>query len=154
MENFNYDTVEVLQEGRLLDNVFLFLLVKRFITPIKKWKAYTMGLIDEDGITIKKPKTTEEKNALTLLDRVILKIKHLVGNHKLKLLTTYFFLKEDVPILNTDEEIEEEIILDEKTKLIKDKIKELIESENIDEETFWNRLFLLEARDENNWSRP
>lgn len=87
----------LLNEGRFLDTVLIFYIAKKFITPFKRWRAFELGLIDEKGKrTKKKIKTSEEKNAYTLLDRLIRKVRVFVGDHWfLKLTLAYLLLKED-----------------------------------------------------------
>lgn len=88
---------ELLTEGRLIDYFIIYHLAKKFITPFKKWEAYRLGIIDEKGKrTKKKVESTEEKNAYTLLDRMIRKIRVFVGDRWfLKLTLAYLLLKED-----------------------------------------------------------
>ena len=39
---------EILNEGRIIDAVLLALLAKKLFTPLTKWDAYTLGIIDKD----------------------------------------------------------------------------------------------------------
>lgn len=63
-----------------IDSIITFLLIKKLITPFTSTEAYKLGLIDLNGKIIKVPETDKEKDALTILDRVIIKLKRLLGN--------------------------------------------------------------------------
>lgn len=73
---------KLLREGKYTDLAIVFYLAKKFITPFKKWKAFELGIIDVKGKILKKRlETREEKNSFTALDKFILKIRTLVGDH-------------------------------------------------------------------------
>lgn len=88
---------KLLTEGRLVDYFILYMIAKKFISPFKKWDAHRLGIITDTGKrTKKKLVTSEEKNAYTLLDRMIRKIRVFVGDRFfLKLTLAYLLLKED-----------------------------------------------------------
>lgn len=67
-------------------------LIKTLSTPFIETNAYKLGLINENGELIKKPITQEEKQAYTLLDRYVFKVKSLLGN-KLDLINHSTFLE-------------------------------------------------------------
>ena len=46
--------------------------------PFTEWEAYKLGLIDEKGNVIKKPKTPEEKDALNPFYNLVRKIKYVI----------------------------------------------------------------------------
>jgi len=75
----------VLREGFIsnaLNYVVLYKLISRMITPIKKTKAYELGIVDEKGKILKKSKTLktkEEKEALTKLDVFVFNLKRVLG---------------------------------------------------------------------------
>ena len=68
---------------RVIDSLIVFRILKMLTTPFKKMKAYKFGFIDERGNRIKKikdddgkeidnnPITTDEKNSLTPLHRLV-----------------------------------------------------------------------------------
>lgn len=58
-----------------VDAFIAMVLVKRLLTPITKTKAYKLKLINRSGDIIKKPESLEEKEALTILDRLVFKMK-------------------------------------------------------------------------------
>lgn len=71
-----------------IDTIITYLLIKKLVTPIVKTKAFKIGLINSTGKIIKDP-TPEEEINLTVLDKLVLKLKRLVGT---KLLTLNNFL--------------------------------------------------------------
>jgi len=86
-----------------LTSTAITFLTYRFILllkqPFKTWKAYDLGLIDEQGELIKKPKTKEEKEALDGLTNLVRKLKKIlvkyVKSEKLiSFLVTMYLLRE------------------------------------------------------------
>jgi hypothetical protein len=68
-----------------IDSVLTYILIKKLITPITKTDAYKLGLINNAGKVIKSPSSAAEENSLTILDRLILKIKRLLGTKLINL---------------------------------------------------------------------
>lgn len=88
---------ELLQEGRLGDAIVVALIAKKLLKPIEKTDAYKLGLINEKGKRIRRPKTSEEKKAYTLLDKLVFKLKKLLG-HRLANISTFLLLLSDVDV--------------------------------------------------------
>ena len=65
--------------GESLDAAFMTALTQRISTPIRGLPAYKMGLIDASGRIIQKPKTKEERRALSMIDRVALFMRQAMG---------------------------------------------------------------------------
>ena len=64
--------------GRGVDTVIVFRVLKLLTTPWKEQAAFKEGLIDEKGKrTKKKPSTSKEKDAYTLLHRLIFNLKRI-----------------------------------------------------------------------------
>ena len=70
--------------GRAIDLFVTYRFLKLLTTPFEKQEAYKLGIIDENGNRIKKPKstkpalelsTTELKNAYTILHKLVFNIK-------------------------------------------------------------------------------
>ena len=134
----------LLQEGRLLDYTIVFLVAKRLVKPIKKWEAYKLGIIDEDGLKIRDPETSDEKNAYTILDKLILKVKHLIGHHKLRVITSILLLKEQTNIELSEEELIEHYQNIQKSKNLYEELKDKIHNNGMTVDEFWN--FLLQEK--------
>lgn len=65
--------------GRGIDTVIVFRVLKLLTTPWKDQAAFKEGLIDEKGKrTKKKPTTSKEKDAYTLLHRLIFNLKRIM----------------------------------------------------------------------------
>ena len=75
----------LLREGFIsnaLNYVVLYKIISRMIRPIKKTKAYELGIVDEKGKILRKSrtlKTKEEKDALTRLDIFVFNLKRVLG---------------------------------------------------------------------------
>jgi hypothetical protein len=76
----------------LNDGIVAGLLFKKLSDPVKKWPAYKLGLIDENGKIIKKPESIQEKSALTPIDLYVLRIKNMLGDHNVELLNNSSYL--------------------------------------------------------------
>ena len=80
--------------GRAIDLFVTYRFIKLLVTPFKDTDAYKLGIIDEDGNRVIPPKpkigvwnktpkplrTSEEKNAYTILHKLVFNIKKLFAN--------------------------------------------------------------------------
>lgn len=64
---------------KVVDLYLIYEFLKRLTTPFNETEAFRLGLIDKDGNRLKKPKTQEEKDALTYFNRLIFNLKRLLG---------------------------------------------------------------------------
>lgn len=80
-----------LDQKENIDNILTYILIKKLVQPITKSEAYKLGLVNNAGRAIKKPETDEEKMAFSLLDRLIFKLKRLLGT-KLINLNSFLYL--------------------------------------------------------------
>tara|TARA_R110000744_G_scaffold190755_1_gene309961 strand:- start:642 stop:1238 length:597 start_codon:yes stop_codon:yes gene_type:complete len=89
-----------LNEGlisRTADLFYAFRFLKLLTTSWNKMSAFELGIIDDSGKVIKKPKTNEEKSAYTVFHRLVFNVKRLVsklpfGKTKLASYATALFL--------------------------------------------------------------
>ena len=79
--------------GRAIDLFVTYRFIKLLVTPFEKTDAYKLGIIDKDGNRIMPPptkggvrqtkpaplNTTEEKNAYTILHKLVFNIKKIFG---------------------------------------------------------------------------
>ena len=78
--------------GRAIDLFVTYRFIKLLVTPFEKTEAYKLGIIDENGQRILPPpingirqtkpaklRTTEEKNAYTILHKLVFNIKKIFG---------------------------------------------------------------------------
>ena len=67
----------------MIDLFFLYMFIKRLVTPFDKWKAYEEGIIDAEGNIIKPPevrkRTIKDRDAFTKFDLMVLKLKKLLA---------------------------------------------------------------------------
>ena len=71
-----------LNEGlisRTADLFYAFRFLKLLTTSWNKMSAFELGIIDDSGKVIKKPKTNEEKSAYTIFHRLVFNIKRLMS---------------------------------------------------------------------------
>ena len=67
--------------GRAIDALITFRFLKLLVTPFNKTKAYELGIIDERGKNLIKGKdltTFEQKNAYTILHKLVFNVKKLI----------------------------------------------------------------------------
>ena len=62
-----------------IDQVLAFEIIKRLVTPIKATDAFKRGIVDEKGKLIKEPEGKEDERAYTVLDKLMFKLKRLLG---------------------------------------------------------------------------
>ena len=60
-----------------VDAAIIFRILTKLVTPFDKSKAFELGLIDAKGKSLKKAKTSQEKGAMTLVDRMVFNLKRL-----------------------------------------------------------------------------
>jgi len=73
---------KLITEGQYADLALAFYLSKKLVTKFENWSAFDLGIIDKKGKILKKRLTTkEERNAFTILDKLILKVRTIVGDN-------------------------------------------------------------------------
>lgn len=65
--------------NRVVDLYLTYQFIRRLTTPFADTRAYSLGLIDKDGRTVRSPKTPEEKDAYGYFDRLVFNLKRLLG---------------------------------------------------------------------------
>lgn len=71
--------IDIKNENKV-KSVVSFIMLKNLLQPIQKHEAYKLGLVDKTGKIVRDPETDEEKEAFTLFDKLIFKIKNLLGS--------------------------------------------------------------------------
>jgi hypothetical protein len=111
-----------------LDDILNLIVVKKLITPITKTEAFKKGFVDKDGKTIK---SDNEDFELSLFDKLMFKIKRLLGP-KLNQLNNFLYVQ------TLDDDVLNNIVitggLEKKgaTKRVKADIEKLTERYNIE----------------------
>jgi hypothetical protein len=62
-----------------IDALITYIFLKKLMCPIINMPAFKKGLIDSAGRVLKEPITKQEEESLTLLDKIVLKMKRLLG---------------------------------------------------------------------------
>lgn len=136
---------KVRNDSEKMEKVMSFIVMKRLITPIKRTKAFKLGLVDRSGKVLKKPETKEEKKAFTPLDTLIFKIKRMLGS-KLAQLNTFMYLQ------SSEEDFSDNIVvmggLEKRgmVKRVQDDLKKLLEKYSITSDEFFNGVLNEEIR--------
>lgn len=63
----------------ILKSLAAYQLVRLLSSKFSKWDAYKLGLIDDEGETIRKPKTDTEKKSFTVFHRLVRRIKQIMS---------------------------------------------------------------------------
>lgn len=90
--------------------------LKRLKTPFTDTPAFNRGIVNEAGIMVKKPVTEDEKNAYSIFDSFIFKLKRFLGN-KLDLVNESTYLELSKNAINENcsvEQFEKELQLKRK----------------------------------------
>lgn len=74
-----------------VDDLLTFLLLKKIVTPITKSEAFKRGFVDSKGKIINFPEG-DDKEYLTLLDKLTFKIKRMLGG-KISQLNDFLFIQ-------------------------------------------------------------
>jgi DNA polymerase elongation subunit (family B) len=66
--------------SRAIDLIITYRVVKMLITPFKKFKAFELGIIDEDGKSLKKMKEVKgsDRKHYTMLHRFVFNLKRIL----------------------------------------------------------------------------
>ena len=67
---------------RFYDAIITYRILKKLVIPFEDTDAYRLGIIDRKGNVLKKEnqlKTTEEREAYTILDRMIFRLKRIIN---------------------------------------------------------------------------
>lgn len=97
---------KLLVEASAFDGLMAFKFINMLIKPFKEWEAYEMGIIDEKGKLLKKPKTPSEKKEYSMFHRLVKNMKVLIskmpgGKGKIATLAgALFLLKEEYNLSN------------------------------------------------------
>lgn len=65
----------MIEESRLVDGVLVLRILRLLSQDIEETDAYKYGIVDKDGKKIKDPDGSREKDAYTILNRFVFKIK-------------------------------------------------------------------------------
>lgn len=84
----------------MIDNMIAFRVLLKLVTPFKETEAYKLGIIDADGVLLRKVSTLTsiaDREAYNLLNRLVFNLKRMLnklpgGEHKLKNLAAAYFL--------------------------------------------------------------
>lgn len=95
-----------------IDLFALYKIVSRLSQPWDQTDAYKMGLVDDNGVLIRRPQTPEEKGAYDPFDRFVFNLKRLLQKVGIKssmgtIAVTAYLLKEDMDPANiTDDQVD------------------------------------------------
>lgn len=64
---------------RIVDSIIALRVLWILVTPIENTEAYKLGLINKEGKTIRKAKTSEENAATSMLHRMVWNLKRIIG---------------------------------------------------------------------------
>lgn len=129
-----------------IEDYLSFLFISRLLQPVKKTKAFNMGLVDGEGKILREPETEEEEAELTLLDKTIFHLQRTLKG-KLNRLQDFMFVH------ITEEPISDRLVLRGSMKeraqlnMVRNKIdKHLREEMDIDFNEFLTLRLLEEVR--------
>jgi hypothetical protein len=74
------------------DSILAYVLMKSILTNPQATLAYSLGLIDNKGHVIKEPETHDEKESLTVLDKLGFKLRRMLGA-RISELSSFAYIK-------------------------------------------------------------
>lgn len=101
---------------RIVDNLIALRIIYLLSTPFEKFDAYKLGLIDKNGSSLKKAETAEEKNATSMLHRLVWNLKKVInlapgGKSRIgSLVAAYLLVREAEENDYNEFQLEEEIV--------------------------------------------
>jgi hypothetical protein len=101
--------------GRIVDTAMAVRFLQLLVTPFEKTDAFKLGVIDKDGVPLKKVDTlnSEEADSYSLLHRIVFKLKRLLGklpagkSMMASITAALILVKEDLDELEFEELLEE-----------------------------------------------
>lgn len=124
---FHKKEVTLLNESRVVDTYIIYLFLRKLTKPFTEWKAYDLGIIDHRGnikIPRKDLKTQEEKNAFTIFDLFVLRMKRILeklpfGKSRLaSYAAALYFIREEKQFNESSYLNDEEILAEELEEFI------------------------------------
>lgn len=135
-------------ENEKVDSVLSYILMKKLITPIKRTPAFKLGLVDREGDVLKKPETEEEVNAITTLDKLVYKLKKLLGS-KLAQLNRFMYLLGSAEDVSSDIHVMGGVEKRGVVKRIQADLETMFEKYDISAKEFFNTMLVEEIRKKN-----
>lgn len=89
---------------RIADSIYTLRFINLLNLPWDKTEAYEKGIIDENGKFLKKPKTSDEKDAYSMFHRLVFNIKRIIStnsrssNRFSSLASSLYLLKENYAV--------------------------------------------------------
>lgn len=74
-----------------IENLVSFYLLKKLVEPVRETDAYKLKLVDGSGNVLREPKTKQEIESLNTLQRLVFKLRNLLGT-KISTLNKFSFL--------------------------------------------------------------
>lgn len=102
--------------ARIVDNLAALRVIWLLATPFEKFDAFKLGLIDASGNKLKKAETSAEKNATSMLHRLVWNLKRIInlvpgGKTRIGSLVAAYLLVKEASENNYEEfQLEEEIL--------------------------------------------
>tara|TARA_R110000851_G_scaffold329701_1_gene501852 strand:- start:912 stop:1463 length:552 start_codon:yes stop_codon:yes gene_type:complete len=129
----------------IVDLFLVFQFIKRLSTPFSEWKAYKLGIIDENGKQlIKRTKftTRDQKDAFGIFDIMIMKLKRLLekvpgGKSRIgSYAAALYLIKEHDEIVNQGE-----ILTEEQLEIKLNLYMEQVSSKNQDMDALFEAMY-------------
>ena len=68
-----------LEQRSNIDSIVGYIIIKKLTTPIVRTAAYKKGIVNNAGRQVRDPQTDIERQSFTLLDKIVFKLKRLLG---------------------------------------------------------------------------
>lgn len=65
--------------SRTGDTIYAFRFLRLLTTPWKKLGAYKLGIIDDHGVVLRKPETSEEKSVYNVFHKLVFNVKRMLN---------------------------------------------------------------------------
>ncbi len=90
--------------SKITDSYYAYKFIRAIVKPWDEWDAYELGIIDESGNLLRKPKTPQEREAYNTFDKLTANVKRVInklpgGKTKLSSFAAAMYLLKEYAIM-------------------------------------------------------
>jgi len=138
---------KTLLKENIADTIIAWMIFRRLLRKATDTDAYRLKLIDNTFKILRQPKTSKEKEAMTVLDKLLFRIQHLLGPKITIIAYTGLMLssvqaQKEATSLMTEKDLGHELDLDEQADRLADRISDLERLPERDRDYILNKLVI------------
>jgi hypothetical protein len=136
---------KTLLKENIADTIIAWMIFRKLLRKATDTEAYKLKLIDATFKILRQPKTSKEKEAMTVLDKLVFRIQHLLGP-KITLIAytglmlSSFQAQKEATTLMSEKSLDRELQLDDEADRIADRITDITRLPLHEQEYILNKL--------------